>query len=77
MGDYTFYVSTSTLSRCYKNKDVINFTDKTNLVSLKLLVSLFEGIRSEERSEEAKRIPILEELPHSENLYERYIGRFN
>lgn len=63
MGDYTFYVSTSTLSRCYKNKDVINFTDKTNLVSLKLLVSLFEGIRSEERSEEAKRIPILEESP--------------
>ena len=50
MGDYAFYVSTSTLSRSYKNKDN-DVADKTYLISLKFLASLFEGIRSENRCE--------------------------
>lgn len=62
-GDYAFYLSTSTLSRIYKNKDVNNVADKTNLISLKFLASLFEGIRSEERCENSRKIPILEEYP--------------
>jgi len=64
MGDHAFYVSTSTLSRTYKNRDVNNVADKTNLVSLKLLACLFEGIRSEARCENSTKLPILEEYPN-------------
>jgi len=64
MGDHAFYVSTSTLSRTYKNRDVNNVADKTNLVSLKLLACLFEGIRSEARCENSTNLPILEEYPN-------------
>lgn len=70
MEDYAFYVSTSTLSRIYKNKD--NVADKTNLISLKFLASLFEGIRSESRCDNSKQLPILEEYPDP-NTYIRDI----
>ncbi len=61
MEDYALYVSTSTLSQIYKHKE--NVADKTNLISLKFLASLFEGIRSESRCENSKHLPNLEEYP--------------
>lgn len=71
-GDYAFYVSTSTLSRTYKNKD--NVADKTNLISLKFLASLFEGIRSESRCENSKNLPILEGYPDPDTYIRDILG---
>ena len=62
MGDCAFYVSTSTLSRSYKKNDN-DVADDTYLISLKFLASLFEAVRSENRSENCGKLPILEEYP--------------
>ena len=70
-GDYAFYVSTSTLARSYKN-NINNVADKTNLISLKFLASLFEAIRSEDRCNDFNKLPLLEESPDP-NTYMRDI----
>lgn len=75
-GHHALFISTSTLSRVYKNKNAQKVANKTNLISLNFLANLFEGIRSESRSEFSKRIPSIEEYPEPDTYMRDILGSF-
>ncbi|BAW32118.1 conserved hypothetical protein [Methanothermobacter sp. MT-2] len=71
-GDYAFFVSASTLSNSYQNKEVSKICDKTPLTSLKFLVNLFNSIKAES-NDESIGIPSLEDYLDPEDYMENVL----
>lgn len=71
-GDYAFFVSASTLSNSYQNREVSKICDKTPLTSLKFLVNLFNSIKAES-NDESIGIPSLEDYPDPEDYMENVL----
>lgn len=69
-GDYSFFISASTLANIYDDKKLSKISNESSVDSIRFLANIFEGIRAESRDPQCKLIPILDEFVDPENYIE-------